>query len=440
MGIISKIVSLSWQRQLALIYLIFVVATAIFPHFPDSQFKWHLLFNFTLSAEMNLAVWLSGISLLLLALLSYELFSVRTVANKSWLILSAIFFALYLDEVGSLHERIIDDWSSLIPYAAIGFILLSYALIPLFGREDTHKTAVFILIGFSLFGLVAIQEIIEHAVDWPQWARGLRVGIEEGTELLGFFLCFQGIVWQRQRFHNSASFAILIPDPARLKALSSLLSVSLLLHFFSLNAISTFTDIGLRGNPAVLYPTALFLILAAAAFWRSHRNKEKRKVWLHASIYWATCSAGFVYLSHLLLDTIVWVPGILVLALPTLFLRRYWIPATAKRQYLFIVLTTALLLIAGTLYHSRLQVNKAELFLLLANLAFLSQLILLTAVYIAINSQLSLKKTAVSLSFVLFWLMSFAFDMPILQFLTLGLFAYFAARLFLDSSRIFLLT
>jgi hypothetical protein len=40
----------------------------------------------------------------------------------------------------------------------------------------------------TAFGSVAFQEYLEFTLEWPWWAQGLRVGIEEGTELLGVFL------------------------------------------------------------------------------------------------------------------------------------------------------------------------------------------------------------------------------------------------------------
>jgi hypothetical protein len=43
---------------------------------------------------------------------------------------------------------------------------------------------------FIIFGSVAFQEYLEFTLKWPWWGQGRRVGIEEGTELLGFFCSY----------------------------------------------------------------------------------------------------------------------------------------------------------------------------------------------------------------------------------------------------------
>ena len=435
MKTILKRAFLTWQRPLAIIYLIFIVATTIFPNLPDSRFKWHILFNFTLSAEMNLAAWLSGVSLLMMALLSYELFSVNVDGNKkAWLVLAAVFFGLCLDEIGSLHERIVGDWSSLIPYVTIGFLLLSYAVGPLFFKEDTRKTAVFILIGFSLFGLVALQEIIEHAVDWPDWARGIRVGLEEGTELVGMFFCFSGLVIQRQRYLPSTSVDILIPDPARLKYLPVLTGGGLALHFFAVPVVSAWTDIGLRGNPAVVYPSTIFIIVATAAFWQSQRDKGQHHFWLSLAAYATVGAIGVVYLSNLILGDVVWLPSALFLLIPPILLWRVWFSAVKKRKFMLFTLTHFILFCIGLAYHSQLAIDRALVFELLANFYFLSLLILFAAFQAQVTQRLSNRDTAVFSALSLLWLTGYLIKAPIVQFAILGALAYYVARLFLQPS------
>lgn len=430
--------AVSWWHLLVAVYLFLFVATTIFPYFPDSRFKWFIMFNFTLSAEMNLAVWVSGISLLAMALLAYELFSRKSVASRyAWLVLAIVFLGLSLDEIGSLHERIIDEWRTMIPYLAVGAVLLAFSLGQLFYRKETRKTAVLILVGFGLFGTVALQEIVEHAVDWPDWAMGLRVGIEEGTELLGMSLIFMGIVHQRQRYLSSNSFEILIANPRHLTYLSYILGGGLLLHFLALTSLTTLTDLGLRGVPAALYPVLLYAIMAAAAFWQY--KTDRNPTWQALSAYLITSSAGILYLSHLLLDTVVWFPGACFLALPTLFLWRYWIPQKERRNYLVFVLVWFLLFGTTIVIHSRLQFDRAEIFGLLANFYFLSQFILLTAFTVHVNQDLPKRSIFVLSVVALLSQIGVITGTAVLQFLAVGLLTYVIAYLFLYRDRSWLL-
>src|SRR5690606_5419470 len=58
----------------------------------------------------------------------------------------------------------------------------------LWKRHRPRFDVVLIALAFASFGSVALQEELEHALVWPAWALPLRLGVEEGTELLGMLL------------------------------------------------------------------------------------------------------------------------------------------------------------------------------------------------------------------------------------------------------------
>lgn len=283
----------SWLLWIVGIDLFFIFTTALNPYLP-STIK-HILNNhLDLGVEMNLASWWSAFNLLVAALLAYELFSTLAgLQRRAWLILALILAALSVDEIGSIHERI-DDMRLLLLIAALGGLPFLYAVVTLFRQEKTRWTALAILMGFALFGTVFLQEYIEYLRLWPAGLVGLRTGVEEGSELLGMLILIANLV--RQRTISQRGLPAVTPDPYRFKALPIVLGAGALLHaFLSLLAVS-FPDIGLRGNPAVWYPVAVFILLACAAFWMYLERDRGRPFWLALAGYSLLNSVAVVYL------------------------------------------------------------------------------------------------------------------------------------------------
>ncbi|MBT8294623.1 MAG: hypothetical protein KJN70_15255 [Eudoraea sp.] len=275
--ILNWLISQAWWKLIITIDVLFVIATIFLTY----NYNLPILHYFNLGGELNIASWWSGISLLLASLLSYELFSIKHDKTKfSWLIFSLIFLALYWDEIGSLHERIMQNsWTDYYPYGIAGICLLTYSLVNLFTSNKNKKSGILILFGFSAFGLVVLQEYIEHTLDWPYLLLGLRTGIEEGTELLGIFLCLMGVVLERRKTAASHSLMALIPNPSLMKKLPAILLFGLVLHTLASFWIPNLSDLYQRGNPALLYPVAIYLILSASSLHRFMDNpKDKGKI------------------------------------------------------------------------------------------------------------------------------------------------------------------
>ena len=157
-----------------------------------------------LGTEANAAAWFSACSLLwsglLMASAAGALRRVEPAAAAATLFLGLVAGALFVDEAGSLHERfdllVPAAWGlSLNGVGAAGAVPVAAALAVLFGRRRALGPAWALLLGaYLLFGAVFAQELLEHAVDWPTWLLPLRLLVEEGTELCGFFLLLTAAV------------------------------------------------------------------------------------------------------------------------------------------------------------------------------------------------------------------------------------------------------
>ncbi|NNE60660.1 MAG: hypothetical protein HKN35_07190 [Woeseia sp.] len=185
-----------WFRAFVLISVFLCLMTVFARDVP-------ILLLFNLRNESNFAALFSGMFLLTIALHAFDgsalnRASKANIAN-AWLMLSLVLVALSFDEIGSLHERVpaigdLNQLVSLLPFALVFAAMLAYAVTILWRAPGQRRTTILICVGFALFASVALQEYIEHAVDWSanrylrffrHWFRPL---IEEGTELLGMLV------------------------------------------------------------------------------------------------------------------------------------------------------------------------------------------------------------------------------------------------------------
>jgi hypothetical protein len=156
-----------------------------------------------------------------------------------------------------------------------------------------RRTVLLLLAGFLLMGSAAPQEYIEHRVVWPRAWIGLRLGLEEGAELFGFFLCFAALVPRRRR---SAGIPAVIPGRAGLPRPGALLSLALTLQLAVSFIVVRFIHIGPRGNPAAWLPAACFLLLAALAYGHAaSAPKSERPFWAVGALLGLFLSVTLVY-------------------------------------------------------------------------------------------------------------------------------------------------
>lgn len=268
----------SWWIWILGIDIFLVLNTGIYKYLPEYLPDFSArgyLGHFLLWGENNLAVWWSSLNLFVAGCLAYEAFChLGAKTRNAWLTLAILFVALSADELGSFHERL-GGWMNLLPYAVLGIGLLIYALTILFRERQSRFLATCILLGFVIFGLVAVQEYFEHAIEWPFWLLGLRVAMEEGSELLGIFVCLIGIVRQRREHFSPSAFVAIVPNPWRMKFLSLILLGGAAFHcVISLYVASSLTasDFISRGNPTLWYPSMVAFLLFSALLW-SHLEK-----------------------------------------------------------------------------------------------------------------------------------------------------------------------
>jgi hypothetical protein len=273
----------AWWKWVWTVNIFCISATVFLTYYPALP----IFHYFNLSGELNFAAWWSGVSLLTAALLGYESFGqTRDFTKSAWLLISCILLALSWDEVGSLHERILQvSWLDYSPYGIAGVVLLTFAFTRLFLKQATRKSAFFLLLGFTLFAVVAVQEYFEHAIQWPFWSWGIRAAIEEGSELLGTFCCLVGLVIHRQVTQPTHSWRILLPNPRSLN-LSIAATGCLAIHAVMSLWIPHLSDLPDRGNPALWYPSALYVLLFADAVHQYYSHDKRQRFRLFSAVVW----------------------------------------------------------------------------------------------------------------------------------------------------------
>jgi hypothetical protein len=159
-----------------------------------------LAYKFTLANENNVGAWWSGILLAAAALFATDgharLADRDARAARGWLLVAGLLLFLSADEIGSLHERLglvgmawgIGPWGLLLPLGAVLGAAFLWAAAALWRAGERRQVAV-LSTGFAILASVALQEYVEHAVDWGDGAAAVaRLVVEEGSELCGILL------------------------------------------------------------------------------------------------------------------------------------------------------------------------------------------------------------------------------------------------------------
>lgn len=307
-----------WWIPIVFLNILFVTVTAAYPHIPDFSQKWRLFGPFYLGNENNLAAWWSGITLLLAAILAFEKHDSK---NKAWLIVAFVLAILSLDEIGSIHERvgIWKGWSGMLPAGCLLLGLFGYAILKIYKDKDSKINAIYLLIAFSIFCSVAFQEYLEHTLNWKPWMRGLRVGLEEGTELLGTFFLFLAVL-SKDKISPILSNRLL-PKAATLINLKSLFLIALVIHIVGCYVMTRFFDPFHRGNPMNWYPTAICFCVFLVCAWHSILSDQSKKFW------WQTLTLACLLSSIGLMTNIfnILLPGIDNIISSELILERFFL-------------------------------------------------------------------------------------------------------------------
>jgi hypothetical protein len=221
---------------------------------PWSAVAAHVFPFFALQHEMNLATWWSGAQLFMGALIMYERASTGDARERgAWTVLAVVSAGLSFDEIGSIHERLGHrSWQPLFLVAVPLVVVLAWALWRLVRVPGRRLAVLLIVLAYGLFAVVAGLEYLESVVHRIA-PRGLGLELEEGLELVGFLLLLFAAIGRRPV--GASGLRAVIPDPARLAYLPSLLTAGLVAYpVLAVAIVPRFTDLYMRGNPAGWYP------------------------------------------------------------------------------------------------------------------------------------------------------------------------------------------
>jgi hypothetical protein len=249
-----------------------------------------------LTGENNAGAWWSGMQLLLFGLLylsaSGELSKSLSELKRPLIVMGLVGLCLAADEKGSIHERVSligkehlgSGKLALLPFAIAGVGAVGYSVLALYrARAAVGNVWWLICLGFAVFGLVWVQEHIEHAYVFERpFAKGLRASMEEGAELLGFSLLLtSGLLLRTRlaRLHGTSSALLPSQSALRFAALLMLIAivpVVLTRIPFTLGEL----DFPRSGDYGLTIPVKLFAISALIAVQLPGSSGKNRISWI----------------------------------------------------------------------------------------------------------------------------------------------------------------
>lgn len=272
-----------WLWGLIVVSIVVLAATVVFQELDIAQ-----LSHLTLTQENNVGAWWSGILLLIGAIHAFDGYRLwkyeRSRVARGWAALALALLILSLDEIGSLHERVElwlpgGAWLNVLPFASVVVGLFAYAVASLWPGRDYRRAAVLIVLAFLCFGATAFQDYLEHNETWMNMvSRGVRAGLEEGSELAGMLLLIRaalpntGGIFRR----NMASRAPVLDAPFswRRYLVPGALALSPVLAYASAGWL-----LDHRGHPAAWLASALYFLAAVAALRPFARTGTKGSLW-----------------------------------------------------------------------------------------------------------------------------------------------------------------
>lgn len=321
----------------------------------DIQFLW----KFNLGIEGNFAALWSGVLLFLPALHAFDGWSEHRSSQpalaRAWVSIGLVLMALSFDEIASLHERLpeetgADSWWAFLPIALIFASMLAYGMRILYRFDRYRRTVWFIGLAFALFASVAVQERIEHRVDWPSSLVGLRAVIEEGTELLATLILIK-VVMNNTRGLLSV---VGVRDFPVFEALTAWRSQILLAGMVGIPIVAYYPVVSVvdeegLGIPSD-WPTAMLFFMAALTAIRPFLVSGDRGTW-HGWVLIMTCLVGCA-------STVVGTtsPDILpIMALVIAVTSGVWAmnPAVTSRRYVPAMTLSAVLLLTAWNFNER---------------------------------------------------------------------------------------
>ena len=248
-----------------------------------------MLGRLNLGRENNVAAWWSGMLLLVAGLHAFDGYFLlrrdKPDGARGWAAISLILVMLSADEIGSIHERAnsllhLGIWWSLLPFAMILLSLFGYALVALWRAGEPNGRIYLIIAGFSMFGMVAVQEWIEHLDHvehlklTSRWFAAVRQCLEEGSELFGMLILIKACMNNSQGlFAGRSGFG---PTFDSVKVFSQpILIASLVIGPILAYMTANLPDQRIRGRPSDWLAASLFIFAALSISRRFLKYGEK---------------------------------------------------------------------------------------------------------------------------------------------------------------------
>ena len=251
-----------------------------------------------LDREMNFAVWFSAVLFFLSAGVFYDAaYRVAGGLRRAYLELCLIMMALGIDEIATLHERLSSygGWRILAPFALVLLLMLGDSLRILFRERHTRPVGWLVIAGFGLFFSVVGQEYIEHNVASRSWSEWWGRFFEEASELFGVGLVLVAAARARQGDWRGP-LSVVVPDPAAMPRLLPILLGGAVVHLAVAQSLYVvrITPSRAWGNPAVLYPMIVFLLLACWAVWAPHHLARGGRYEAEVRGFWSAVGLFFL--------------------------------------------------------------------------------------------------------------------------------------------------
>lgn len=193
----------------AIVSVFCLAATFFVPEIKQQTGAFRFLLRFNLGTENNLGAWWSGILLLLASVYAFDgYFAYKdrdASAGYGWITLSVILFLLSIDEIGSLHERILvgNSWLAVLPFALVLVAGITYVIRSLWRNAEQRKIVFWIALGFCVLATVPVQEELgDRFQSWGDY-RSVRIMLEEGTELFAILILLKASMSSSYSVHRN---------------------------------------------------------------------------------------------------------------------------------------------------------------------------------------------------------------------------------------------
>lgn len=196
----------------ALIVLCLPLVFLLVMHFFPESVSWTIHQRFDLNDETNIPTWYSSALLLLVSISSLAIYLWRDKTlkhQKFWLIFSAVYSFLSMDEVAQIHEAIAPHVKWMYIYAPLAAVFLAYCVYHLVKHED-EAARNWIMGGMVVYGLgvLGFETLWYIFKPLPPLLQLIEVVTEEEFEMAGSTIVVIGCLQVLNRLWNPASTAL----------------------------------------------------------------------------------------------------------------------------------------------------------------------------------------------------------------------------------------